>query len=118
MAQIEKGSIASINGNMAKILTPAGIVTVDIVIPWHLRGAAGNLSKGVDVVYVVFEDRTGLIIGRTDGDWNYTLVQSLSVSGSIDATGEVTGNGVKLSEHTHPYSWGDDAGSGSTGEPE
>lgn len=91
MANMEKGTIASINGTKAKVLTPAGVVTSELVIPRHLRGASGNLSKGVAVVYVEFEDRTGLIMGRADGEWSY--------------------------QHTHPYSWSDGAGSGNTGTP-
>ena len=41
----------------------------------------------------------------------------LTVSGNVVAVGEVTGNGVDLSTHTHPYTWTDPAGSGNTSPP-
>ena len=42
--------------------------TMPLVIPWWLRGTLGNLEVGTDVVFTVFEDLTGLIISRADGE--------------------------------------------------
>ena len=70
MGQINKGTIASIDGNTARVM-PAGASekpTAKITIPWNLRGAAGNIKKGTEVVYVEFDDATGLLIGRADGE--------------------------------------------------
>ena len=70
MGQINKGKIASISGNTARV-TPydaSAKPTAKITIPWHLRGSAGNLKKGTAVVYVEFDDSTGLLIGRADGE--------------------------------------------------
>lgn len=70
MGQINKGKIASISGNTARV-TPsdaAGKPTAKITIPWHLRGSSGNLKKGTPVVYVEFDDATGLLLGRADGE--------------------------------------------------
>lgn len=45
------------------------------------------------------------------------VVGDLTVSGTVVSAGEVTGNGVALSTHTHPYTWTDGAGSGNTSAP-
>ena len=108
MGQIEKGKIASISGNTARV-TPSdakGKPTAKITIPWHLRGAAGNLQKGTLVVYVEFDDSTGLLLGRADGEWGAYL-PSLSA-------GDVTAGGVSLKSHRHG---GVDPGSGTTSTP-
>ena len=54
MGNINKGTIASISGNTARVVpSDAGAKpTAKITIPWHLRGSTGNLSKGTAVVYV------------------------------------------------------------------
>lgn len=70
MGDISKGTIASVSGNTARVVpSDAGDrPTAKIVIPWHLRGEAGRLKKGVEVVYVEFDDSTGLLLGRADGE--------------------------------------------------
>ena len=47
MGNIYKGTIAGIEGNTARVLpSDAGAKpTAKIVIPWHLRGSTGNLTK-------------------------------------------------------------------------
>ena len=52
MGNINKGTIASISGNTARVVpSDAGAKpTAKITIPWHLRGSTGNLSKGTAVV--------------------------------------------------------------------
>ena len=52
MGNIYKGTIAGIEGNTARVLpSDAGAKpTAKIVIPWHLRGSTGNLTKGTPVV--------------------------------------------------------------------
>ena len=71
MGQINKGTIASISGNTARVVPSDAnaMPTAMITIPWHLRGNAGNLEKGTAVVYVEFDDATGLLLGRADGEW-------------------------------------------------
>jgi len=66
---IEKGTLTNINAgtNKAKVKTASGVVTGEIVIPWHMRGISGNLAKGTEVVFVLFDDHTGLLLGRADG---------------------------------------------------
>lgn len=70
MGQINKGRIASISGNTARVVPvdSGSLTTARITIPWHLRGSGGNLKKGTIVVYAEFADSTGLLIGRADGE--------------------------------------------------
>jgi hypothetical protein len=114
MGYIEKGTIAAISGNTVRVVPSSASdrPTAQITIPWHLRGIAGNLSKGTEVAYVTFDDATGLLLGRMDGNWGAYL-PSLSVT-SIEASGDITASGVSLKEHTHG---GVETGSGNTGVP-
>lgn len=86
MAYIEKGKITSIEGNTARVVpcNESGLVSAQVVIPWHMRGSAGNISKGTEVVYAVFDDQTGVLLMRADGNWGSTL-PSLSVTGNVSA---------------------------------
>ena len=70
MGQINKGTIASIDGNTARVVPSDDNTrpTARITIPWHLRGDAGQLKKGTEVVYVEFDDSTGLLLCRADGE--------------------------------------------------
>lgn len=108
MGQINKGTIAGISGNTARVVPSDANAkpTAKITIPWHLRGAAGNLKKGTAVVYVEFDDSTGLLLGRADGEWGAYL-PSLSA-------GDVTAGGVSLKSHKHG---GVTTGSGTTSTP-
>ena len=95
MGQIYKGTIASVSEKTARVL-PLDIdatSTKIITIPWHLRGDTGKLSKGVEVIYVEFEDTTGLLLGRADGEWGEYLPR-------LDSD-RITAAGISLAEHTH-----------------
>lgn len=72
MAELQKGYISTIEGNTAKVVPDQvdGTVTKPLAIHASLRGSAGNLKKGTAVVFVVFPDRSGLIISRADGEIN------------------------------------------------
>ena len=86
MADIKKGKISSIegpadaNGNStrARIIPDQadGVVTKPLVIASHLRGNAGNLAKGTEVVFAVFPDQSGIILCRADGEWYGTIYDS------------------------------------------
>lgn len=107
MGQINKGTIASIDGNTARVVPSDANAkpTAKIVIPWHLRGDTGNLKKGTAVVYAEFDDATGLLLGRADGEWGAYL-PSLN-------TGDVTSGGVSLKSHKHgDVTTGEDTTSG------
>ena len=108
MGQINKGKIASISGNTARVVPSDASAkpTAKITIPWHLRGDTGNLRKGTEVVYVEFDDATGLLLGRADGEWGAYL-PSLSA-------GDVKSGGISLKNHKHG---GVATGNGTTGAP-
>lgn len=97
---IDKGKITSIDGNVARVVpcNESGLVSAAVVIPWHLRGASGNLKKGTEVVYALFEDQTGILLGRADGNWG-NFVPTLEAN-------TLSASGVSLAAHTHSVSEG------------
>lgn len=105
MQAIQKGIVSSIengkdqNGNptSARILptTSDGMVTRPLVIPWWLRGKMGNLSPGMEVAYAVFDDGTGILLSRMDGEW------SGEIPGDIEVGGDIRSGEVSFSSHTH-----------------
>ena len=112
MGQINKGTIAGIEGNTARVKpSDAGAKpTAKITIPWHLRGNTGNLKKGTAVVYVEFDDSTGLLLGRADGEWGEYLPH-LTAETVDTPKGDVTAAGVSLKSHTHTGVHGETGGS-------
>lgn len=108
MGQINKGTIAGVDGNTARVVPSDANArpTAKITIPWHLRGDTGQLKKGTVVVYVEFEDSTGLLLGRADGEWG-AFLPSLK-------TNDVTAGNISLKNHKHG---GVDTGSGTTSAP-
>ena len=78
MADIQKGKISTIegpadeNGNYTRarvILENAdGVITRPLAIVSQLRGKAGNLAKGTEVLFAVFPDQSGVILCRADGE--------------------------------------------------
>lgn len=70
MAELQKGYISTIEGNTARVVPDQvdGSVTKPLTIHASLRGDAGSLKKGTAVVFVVFSDRSGLILSRVDGE--------------------------------------------------
>lgn len=126
MGIIEKGVILTIEGerdrneNYTKAtvqpLSAEGTSTLPLSIPWYLRGKMGKLGKGTEVAYTVFDDQTGIILSRMDGNWDGmieekllvldTLGDTAKVKGSIDVSEELVGtkvisHGVVLSTHQH-----------------
>lgn len=78
MADIQKGKISTIEGpldkkgnhTMARIIPEQadGVVTKPLVIISSLRGDAGNLTKGTEIVFAVFPDQSGIVLCRADGE--------------------------------------------------
>lgn len=143
MSYIEKGIVLTIEGDpdrnenltQARVQskTAEGTATLPLTIPWYLRGSMGMLEKGTEVVYAMFDDATGVILARMDGNWEgrmeetqlfldlmdtvVTVQGSMEVSENITAenlTGNsITDSGVRLATHTH----GIESGASSTGQP-
>lgn len=70
---IKKGNVSAVlDGGKRVTVTPVsgGIVTAPLVVPFFLIGA---LPVKTSVIYTVFDDNTGIVISRSDGDWNHSL---------------------------------------------
>lgn len=110
---IQKGKISTAEGaadrngdkTTARVLpcTADGMVTRPLTIPWWLRGKMGNLKPGDEVAYAMFEDGTGIILSRMDGEWDGTVPGSVKVEkGDVTVPdGDVTASGISLKTHTH-----------------
>lgn len=110
---IQKGKISTVEGAAdrngdkatARVLpcTADGMVTRPLTIPWWLRGKMGNLKPGDEVAYAMFEDGTGIILSRMDGEWDGTVPGSVKVDkGSVTVPdGNVTASGISLKTHKH-----------------
>ena len=112
MSYIEKGIILTIEGeadrnnNKTKARvqskTAEGTTTLPLTIPWYLRGSMGMLKKGTEVVYALFDDATGVILARMDGNWEGKMEETrlfidlmdttATVQGSIDVSDGITGD--------------------------
>lgn len=68
MVQIGKVS-AVLNGGKSVIITPyvGNIVTTPVTVPFFLVGA---LPVGTPVAFVVFDDNSGIVLSRMDGEGN------------------------------------------------
>lgn len=68
-----KGKVSAVlNGGKAVTVTPyaGNTVTTALTVPFFLVGV---LPVGTPVAYVVFDDNTGIILSRMDGEWNQNL---------------------------------------------
>lgn len=100
MSEICKGKISTIEASPvdesghsthARVFSlTGGSVTRPLVIPWWLRGSMGNLKTGDEVVYVLFEDMTGYILGRFDGHFQTFIPYDPIVDGNVKVTGNQT----------------------------
>ena len=90
---IQKGKISSVEGKAdrngdkttARVLpsTADSMVTRPLTIPWYLRGEMGNLTPGTEVAYAMFEDGTGIILSRMDGEWDGIVPGDITVKKRI-----------------------------------
>ncbi len=71
---VHKGKVSAVlDGGKSVTVTPyaGGTVTTPITVPIFLVGA---LPIGTPVAYVVFEDNTGIVLSRMDGEWNEKIL--------------------------------------------
>lgn len=93
MSEVQKGIILTLegpadkNGNptraRAQSASAEGTSTLPIIIPWYLRGKMGNLEKGTEIAFVVFDDYAGIIISRMDGNWDGTIEDDVVAKGNL-----------------------------------
>lgn len=70
---VQKGKVSAVlnNGKMVTVTPYVGnTVTTPITVPVFLVGV---LPVGTPVAYVVFDDNTGIVLSRMDGEWNGTI---------------------------------------------
>ena len=68
-----KGKVSDVlNGGASVTVTPygGGVVTVPLTVPFFLIGA---LDVNIPVAYSLFEDNSGIVLARMDGEWNHSL---------------------------------------------
>ena len=70
MTSVEKGVIVSFQGNFARVKRIAEVKgnSHNLIIPSWLRGDKGKIEVGVEVVFSTFDDHTGIIWSRADGE--------------------------------------------------
>ena len=67
---VQKGKVSTVlNGGKSVTVVPyaGGTITNPITVPFFLVGA---LPVGTPVAYVVFDDNTGIVLSRMDGEGN------------------------------------------------
>ncbi|HBV83136.1 MAG TPA: pre-mRNA-splicing factor [Lachnospiraceae bacterium] len=93
MSVVQKGIILTLEGEIDKNGNPTkakvqsvsaeGTSTLPITIPWYLRGEMGKLEKGTEIAFVVFDDTTGIIVSRIDGNWDGTIENNITIKGNL-----------------------------------
>ena len=71
---VQKGKVSAVlDGGKTVAVTPysGGTVTTAITVPFFLIGV---LPIGTPVAYVVFDDNTGIVLSRMDGEWNEKIL--------------------------------------------
>lgn len=105
MSEIQKGIISSIeaqpldkNGDCTRArVLPASqpdMPTKPLTIPWHLRGAMGELKAGDTVVFALFNDLSGVILERMDGEWSGIIPGSVTVTENFEAMENISAKDV------------------------
>ena len=107
---INKGTVSTVlqDGKMVSIKPYTGeSVTAPLVVPFFLFG---GLPVGIEVVYATFPDGTGIVLARTDGEFNRNIPGSLTIDGSLTVAGNITASDVNTDAasfnshiHQHPY---------------
>jgi hypothetical protein len=89
---MQKGMVSTVlDGGQKVTATPygGGVVSAPLVVPASLIGI---LPINTPIVYVTFDDNTGLVISRMDGRWNGSSISAYTDGDAIIIT---TGEGEK-----------------------
>ncbi len=93
---INKGFISTIvdDGKKAIVIPQEanGTTTFSLVIPYFLLEC---LETNMPVVYAAFDDNTGIVLARLDGEWNHKIYKTLTIEGVTHMTDTLTAdNGI------------------------
>lgn len=94
---VSKGTISALydGGKMATVKPYLGeVVTQRLVVPFFLLEC---LAVGMPVVYAAFEDNTGVVLARMDGEWNHKVWDGVKI-----VTGDLETHAVP-SYHNHKH---------------
>lgn len=106
----QKGKISTIeNGGKAVTVTPykGETVTAKLTVPFFLYQC---LEVDMPVVYASFDDNTGVVLARMDGEWNHKLDGEVEVVEKITAKDLKTVSVVSYNSHTHTTKDGSTSG--------
>lgn len=109
---VTKGTISALyeSGKKAAIKPYSGeVVTPELVVPFFLFDC---LEVGMPVVYASFEDGTGIVLARMDGEWNHKLKDGVEITTGnvVVSAGDVSAGSVSLKNHKHNGSEGETSG--------
>lgn len=99
-----KGTISALydGGKIATVKPYLGdVVSSKLIVPFFLFDC---LNIGMPVVYASFEDNTGVVLARMDGEWNHKLYDGVEIATGniIVTTGDIiTGSVPSYERHTH-----------------
>lgn len=94
---IGKGTISALleGGKKVTIKPYLGeVVTPELVVPFFLFDC---LTVGMPVVYAAFEDNSGVVLARMDGEWNHRVWDGIRLESGDFATHAVP----SYHGHTH-----------------
>lgn len=83
---IGKGTISALleGGKKVTIKPYLGeVVTPELVVPFFLFDC---LTVGMPVVYAAFEDNSGVVLARMDGEWNHRVWDGIRLESGDFAT--------------------------------
>lgn len=101
MAQINKGLVSAIQDGgksiTAVISNAPGAVSCTLTVPFFLLEC---LEIGMPIAFVEFEDCTGLVLARMDGEWNHDLKGEVRVELEVTAS-DFVADTAAFNSHTH-----------------
>lgn len=66
---LQKGVVSTIESDTTARVIPdlaKDVVSRPLIIPWWINGTMGKLLPGTEVLFVIFDDMTGVILSRLD----------------------------------------------------